>query len=291
MYGIGNILRVAVEERSSDVDTLGPSFLQGQRTIYIHLQFLDSKQFLQVIRQGVFLVCHQGAFHQLQCLEGVAIAHHSVAHSREVPGVCAVTGTTLGGDDMRSGNGLRHLCHYGIVCVTRTSLILAQGLADEERNVLGLQAEVCEHVVIDFLDHGRPVGVAIIGTTLMQQDAFDDSDLLCLLCHVDKSLIRVAAIVLFGKNGPPLVGVVGEFLGVLVLVEHLDRTATHGDSHHTHFHLFGQSSHEGASKIVRRAKFANGTDDGNLGGVPFTQGARRVVEFASGQHFEARIHL
>ena len=73
----------------------------------------------------------------------------------------------------------------------------------------------------------------------MQEDALDDTCFLCLACHVDEALVGIAAIVVFGDGRPPLIGVVGQFLLALVLVEHLNGRATHGHSHDTHLHILG----------------------------------------------------
>ena len=171
---------------------------------------------------------------------------------------------------MTCGNRRRNLCHDIIVTGAATTLVCIFNLAYKQRHILCLQSKVGKHIVIDLLHHLRPVGVTTIRTALMKQDALDGTHLLCLLCHLYQTTIGIATIVIFRQRGPPLIRIGLQLCFILVLVEHLNRTATHSHSHHTYFHIGRQGCHHRASEIIGGTQFTHRTDDRTLGRVPLT---------------------
>ena len=66
---------------------------------------------------------------------------------------------------------------------TDTLLLGMNHFAGQQRYLFGLQSQVFQQVVIHPLHLLRPVTVARIRFSLMQQDALDDTLLLCLACQ------------------------------------------------------------------------------------------------------------
>ena len=64
------------------------------------------------------------------------------------------------------------------MCPAFSAHILLYGFAYEQRNVFCLQIQILQDVVINSLYTVRPVGIAVIGFALMQEDALDNTLLL-----------------------------------------------------------------------------------------------------------------
>ena len=173
--------------------------------------------------------------------------------------------------------------------ITGTALLLTQRLADKEGDVGCVKAEVGQHVVVDFLHHVRPVGVAVVRTALMQQDTLDDTYLLRFLGHLDDAAIGIAAVVLIGQRCPPLSRVISQFLLIQVFVEHLDRTAAHRHGNNPDTHTLGQVLHHSTPEVVGRAKAANRIHQRRHGLVPVARSSLRVSEVTGCQQSETVI--
>ena len=84
----------------------------------------------------------------------------------------------------------------------------------------------------------------------MEQDALDNSHFLCLLGHLNDTSVGVAAIVVLGQRHPPLTRVILHFLLIFVLIEHLDRAATHSHGNDAHTDVLRKTLDHSASEVI-----------------------------------------
>ena len=228
--------------------------------------------------------------HHVQHSSCIALSERTIARSREMPRVSPVAGNILSRNHMTCRDHLGDLRHHMIMPGTATAHLLIFRLTNKEMYLACLQTQITKHVLIDFLHHTRPLLVTIVRLSLMQQDTLDHTYLLSLLRHLDNTAVRIFAVVIPGNLSPPFVIVLFVFLLIQVLVEHLNRAATHGNSDHTDL-LVRQLLHHCAAEIVSRAKLTNRADNRTLGFIPVAQLPLRTIEVTRSQHLEPVVHI
>ena len=122
----------------------------------------------------------------------------------------------------------------------------------------------------------------------MQKDTLDDTNLLGFLSHVNDTAIRILTIIVSSNLSPPLVVIILILLLVKVLIEHLDRTATHCNGNDANL-LVGQFFYHRTTEIVRRSKFTHRANNRTLGRIPITQCTLGTGEITRCQHLETWI--
>ena len=103
------------------------------------------------------------------CRNSGACRHNDVLRLRGDSRLCDNGQFCGGGSDAPDAvlDDARHAGHLGVMGVTGAALVLAQCLADKQGYSVSAQSEVGEHVVVDFLHHIGPVGVAVVRAALV----------------------------------------------------------------------------------------------------------------------------
>ena len=101
-----------------------------------------------------------------------------------------------------------------------TVLLFIFKFSGKKRNLFRIEIEILAEIVVDLLDSFRPERILRVGFTLMHEDTLDYTVLLGDLCHLDKSCIRIAA-VLLDDGLHPVTFIVDVFL-VIDLVPKFD---------------------------------------------------------------------
>ena len=283
---VRQILLMAVGERTFDDNLLTAAHPEGD---VVKVQLVQREEALQVLWQLIVCVLLRVASHHLQGLEGVALAEGAIAGGGEMPGIDAVARDTLCTHHVRGRYRGRHLRHYGIMGRAATTHLSIFRLTHEQGHVLSVQTEVRQHILVDTLYHLGPVGITVVRTTLMQQDALDDTCLLRLLAHVHQSLVGVAAV------GPdtfclPAIGL-GQNTSDLVRHKTFDGDTADGYIHDAHLDITGQGCYHGTSEIVGHAQSAPWADNGAVRRIPVAQGSFGTAEITRSKHLETLVHF
>ena len=72
---------------------------------------------------------------------------------------------------------------------------MIRNFARKKRNVC-VKPDILDEAVINLLDLIGPITVALVGFTLVEDDALDDAVFLRLLGHFDQTLVRVITVIL-----------------------------------------------------------------------------------------------
>ena len=181
--------------------------------------------------------------------------------------------------------------HLGVMTGTATTLGIGTStcifnLTNEQGHAISTKVQVGQHVIIDFLHHAGPVGVATVRASLMKQDTLDDTHLLCLLGHLNDTSVRITAIMVLGQRSPPITRMSLQLLLIQVLVKHLNRTTTHSYGNHTDTDTVGQRLAHHTTEIIGRTKSTIRADQWRRGLVPVAFGTQGIGEVTGGQQAE-----
>ena len=104
----------------------------------------------------------------------------------------------------------------------------------------------------------------------MQQDALDNTTLLCYLSQLDKTTVRITTILL-GIIAEPVgsIGIIQISL-ILILIEEVDAGTTHGYGNRTHFHFFRKIIHHLSAEIIYYRQTGVRTSLRRNGCMPFS---------------------
>ena len=114
----------------------------------------------------------------------IATAQLTVAGSVEVETVGAV-GTVVGRNDLCSMERLRQFVDLLLTADADPLTASLYDVTGIKVHLLRLQFQVAAEVVVNLLHHTGPLGIAGVCLTLVHQDAFDHTVLLCLLGERD----------------------------------------------------------------------------------------------------------
>ena len=106
--------------------------------------------------------------------------------------------------------------------------------------------------VVNLLDLVRPIAVALVGFTLMEDDALDDAVFLGLLGHINQSLVRIATIIIDDVLEPAGLG--RHIALVKRRIERHDTAARNGHNHDADLDLRVELFDKRAAEVIRRAK-------------------------------------
>ena len=137
------------------------------------------------------------------------------------------------------------------VVVRALGASLIRDFARKERNVL-IESDILHQTVIDLLDLVRPIAIALVSFTLVEDDALDDAVFLGLLRHIYQTLVRVIAIILDDILEPAGLG--RHIALVKRRIERHDAAARNGHDHDTDPDLRVELFDQRASEVIRRAE-------------------------------------
>ena len=112
--------------------------------------------------------------------------------------------------------------------------------------------QLFQNIVIHGLHTVRPVGIAIVGFSLMQQDSLDDTLLLGNLGKLDESGVWIA--VILGSEVLHPVGLLLQVSLIGTLIEEVNASATHSHGDGSHLDAVGQIVHHLSSEIIYRSE-------------------------------------
>ena len=182
---------------------------------------------------------------------GITLTHGAIAFGDEMQSIATLR-TSLGRDDVGSRDGLGDIIHNGDMLPAAAALVFLNGFAHEQRYIFCLQVQLFQNIVIHDLHTVRPVGIAIVGFTLMQQDTLDNALLLGNLGKFDESGVWIAVIL-----GSEVLHPVGLLLQVRLtgtLVEEVDAGTAHRHGDGSHLDAVWQVIHHLSSEIIYRSK-------------------------------------
>ena len=159
---------------------------------------------------------------------------------------------SLGRDDMSCRNGLGDIIHNGDMLPAAATLVFLNGFAHEQRNIFCLQVQLFQNIVIHGLHTIRPVGITIVGFSLMQQDTLDNTLLLGYLGQLDESGVWIA--VILGSEVLHPVGLLLQIRLIGTLVEEVDAGTAHSHGDGSHLDAVGQIVHHLSAEIIYRSE-------------------------------------
>ena len=174
------------------------------------------------------------------------------------------------------------------MCPAFSAHILLYGFAYEQRYVFCLQIQILQDVVINSLYSVRPVGIAVVGFALMQEDALDNTLLLGYFCQFYQSGVWISVVL-----GCKVLHPVGLFLEISLigtLIEEVDAGSAHGHGDGSHLDAVWQVIHHLSSEIVNRSQSCRGSCLWRHGGVPLSLLPSRLFIIHGIHSLESRVH-
>ena len=188
---------------------------------------------------------------------------------------------------MSRGNRLWQTRDDGVVQRTGATHIGIHRLASKQRHILGLQVQVGEQAVVDGLHLVAPAVLTIVGLTLMEQDALDDTTLLSDLCHIDEALVGIVVVGSEGILHPVLCRL--EIRFHLFRHEAFDINTANGYIDHTHTYILWQGSHHRTAEVVGHTDLRPLTHQRRGGVVPLAHLTDWIGKVGAGHHLKARV--
>ena len=182
---------------------------------------------------------------------GITLTHGAIAFGNEMQTIATLR-TSLGRDDVGSRDSLGDIIHNGDMLPAAAALVFLNGLPHKQRNIFCLQIQIFQNIIIYGLYTVRPVGIAIVGFTLMQEDALDDTLLLGNPGEFDESGIRITMILGCEILHPVWLLLQIRLIGTLI--EEVNASATHCHSDGSHLDAIRQVIYHFSAKVIHRSQ-------------------------------------
>ena len=182
---------------------------------------------------------------------GITLTHGAIAFCNEMQTITTLR-TPFRRNDMSCRNGLGDIINDSDMLPATAALIFLNGLTHEQRNIFCLQIQIFQNIIIYGLYTVRPVGIAIVGFTLMQEDALDNTLLLGNLAQLNESGIRITMIL-----GCEILHPVWLLLQVSLtgtLIEEVNASATHRHGDGSHLDAIRQVIYHFSAKVIHRTQ-------------------------------------
>ena len=182
---------------------------------------------------------------------GITLTHGAIAFGNEMQSIATLR-TSLGRDDVGSRDSLGDIIHNGDMLPAAAALVFLNSFSHEQRYIFCLQVQLFQNIVIHGLHPVRPVGITIVGFSLMQQDTLDDTLLLSYLGKLDESGVWIAVILRCEVLHP--VGLLLQIRLIGTLVEKVDAGTAHSHGDGSHLDAVWQVIHHLSSEIIYRSE-------------------------------------
>ena len=176
-----------------------------------------------------------------------------------------------------------------VVKMADTTLLLRHQFTYEQRTILCLEVQFIEHAFVDDIHSLRPILLTIVGTSLMQQDALDDTYLLCLLSQSNEFAVWIVVIALAEVLVP--ISSLGNILLTQVLIEEIDISTANCHMHYTYLYAFWQLLYQRATEIIGRSQTSPLTAERWNSGIPSTLLSSDAWHVNSREHTETSVDI
>ena len=182
---------------------------------------------------------------------GITLTHGAIASCNEMQAITTLR-TPFGRNNMSCRNGLGDIINNSDMLPATAALIFLNGLTHKQRNIFCLQIQIFQNIIIYGLYTVRPVGISIVGFTLMQKDALDDTLLLGNPGKLDESGIRITMILGCEILHPVWLLLQVSLIGTLIEEVNASTTHRHGDG--SHLDAIRQVIYHFSAKVIHRTQ-------------------------------------